>query len=56
MLIKNSLVIDDTHANTKDHVNDAEDDGQLHFVRVEENDFVVGSLEKSFFYYFAIYV
>lgn len=39
------LVVDDAHADTEDHVHNTENDGELHFVRVQEDDLVVSGLE-----------
>lgn len=33
-------MVDYAHTYTKDHVNDAENNGQFHFVRIQEDDFV----------------
>lgn len=43
-VVGNLLVVDDTHADSEDHVQHSEDDRQLHFVRVQEDDLVVSAL------------
>lgn len=46
-MLKYSLVILQAEQHSKQHVQNAESDGQFHFVSVEEDDFVFGKLQQT---------